>query len=276
MSKTKPLITFIGAGNMTSSLIGGLVADEYPATQILATNPTEDKLIRLTECFNIKTTTNNREGAEKADIIVLAVKPMILKSVILEIKDVLQQKQPLIISVVTGIEAETIMKWADCPKLPIVRSMPNTPALLRCGTTGLYANHFVTELQKASAESILRAVGITIWFKKESDLDIVTAVSGSGPAYFFLMMEAMLESGIKMGLNAEQAQLLTVNTALGAARMALESGKDVKTLRTQVTSKGGTTEQAIKVFESGKLRDLFLKALSAARDRAVELARMVD
>lgn len=271
-----PVITFIGAGNMASSLIGGLIANDYPPERIWATNPSREKLDLLKKLFAIRVTQDNREGAKQADVLVFAVKPPILKSVIEELKNLLQTQNPLVISIVTGISCDTIKKWSGCASLGIVRGMPNTPALLRCGITGLYANSNVSEDQHAIAESILRAVGVTLWFKNESELNTVTALSGSGPAYFFLIMEAMLECGQEMGLDPEKAELLTVNTALGAARMALESGKDLHSLRRQVTSPGGTTEKAIQVLESGKIRELFLKALHAAKNRAIEMSNLLD
>jgi pyrroline-5-carboxylate reductase len=271
-----PVIAFIGSGNMATSLIGGLVANQYPPDKIWATNPDKEKLEWLQSQFHIHTTSDNREAAEQADLWVFSVKPAVLKSVVSELADLLKQKQPLILSVVAGITSDSILKWANYPHLSIVRCMPNTPALLGCGCTGLWGNSLVNHEQKAIAESILRVVGVTLWFEKEVDLNAVTAVSGSGPAYFFLVMEAMLDCAKQMGLTEQQAELLTVNTALGAARMALESGKDVATLRKQVTSPGGTTEQAINVLEAGGIRSLFLNALTAAKDRAIEISKLLD
>jgi pyrroline-5-carboxylate reductase len=270
-----PTIAFIGAGNMAGSLIGGLIADNYPVERIWATNPLPERLESLQQTFGVKTTPNNKEAVAQADVIVFAVKPGELKNVASELSESLLQKNPLVISIVTGITCQTISKWAQCPDLRVVRTMPNTPALLRSGITGLYANHFVDEEQRTIAESILRAVGITVWLSNEDDLNIVTALSGSGPAYFFLFMEYIKDWAQKMGLTPEQAQLLTVNTALGAARMALESDKEITELRRQVTSPGGTTEQAIKTFEQGKLSDLIDQALNAAHDKAVELAKSI-
>lgn len=272
----QPIIAFIGAGNMASSLIGGLAANHYPGTSMWATDLSIDKLNRLKSCFNLNISTNNLEAVAQADVIVLAVKPNTLPAVIKEMGELLAKRQPLIISIVTGIHAESIRKWANCQHLSIVRCMPNTPSLLRSGITGLFANFFVTEEQKAIAESILRSVGVTLWFDNEQDLNIVTAISGSGPAYFFLVMEAMIATAQEMGLTEEQAQLLTVNTALGAAKMALESGKGVAALRQQVTSPGGTTEQAIKVLEAGGIKSLFERALKAAKDKAIELSVLMD
>lgn len=272
----KAKIAFIGAGNMASSLIGGLIAGDYPANKIWATNTLTINLESLKATFAINTTTDNRLAAEQADVIVLAVKPSELKKVVTDLSDILIKKRPLVISIVTGIACQNISNWADASTLGIVRCMPNTPALLRSGITGLYANQFVNENQKIVAESILRAVGITVWFPHESDLNTVTALSGSGPAYFFLIMEYIKDWAKQKGLTDEEAQLLTVNTALGAARMALESDKELTELRKQVTSPGGTTEQAIKVFEQGGLGQLISNALTAAHDRAAEIADSLD
>lgn len=274
--KHKPVIAFIGAGNMSSSLIGGLIKDQYPPNLIWATNPSSDKLSHLKSCFHINVTEDNKLGATNADVLVCSVKPSILKQVVLELKDIIVDQKPLILSVAAGIKSGTIKKWLGDNNLPIVRCMPNTPALLQCGTTALYATKDVSEEQRTMAESIMRSVGITLWLKDEAEIDIVTAISGSGPAYFFLVMEAILDCAKKMGLSQEQAELLTINTALGAARMALESDKDVHSLRCQVTSPGGTTEQAIKALESGGLRELFVKALNAAHEKALKMSELVE
>lgn len=271
----RPILAFIGAGNMAGSLIGGLVADHYPPDRIWACNPLQDRLEALAKNFNILTTSDNLEAARQADVIIFAVKPGDMKVVVDELAPILKERKPLVISIATGIKCQAIAGWAGCD-LSIVRCMPNTPALLRCGITGLYANDFVSEQQRIEAESILRAVGLTVWFPKESDLDIVTAISGSGPAYFFLMMEYIKDCARQMGLSDQEAQLLTVNTALGAARMALESDKEIAELRKQVTSPGGTTEKAITTFEQGGLRELVEQAVKAAHQRAVEMSSVMD
>lgn len=275
LGSQKQSITFIGAGNMASSLIGGLLADGYPADKITACDPNKDKLRYLAEHLGIQTTPSNREGITDAEIIVLAVKPNELKAVMTDLQDLLQAQNSLVVSIVAGILAKNLAKWSNCQNLKVVRCMPNTPALLRCGTTGLWANGQTSEKERGTAESILRAVGITLWLEQEKDLDTVTAISGSGPAYFFLLMECMLNIAKEMGLTENQAQLLTVNTSLGAAKMALESGKSVHDLRMQVTSKGGTTEAAINVLESGEIRELMNKALRAAREKAEEIAHLL-
>lgn len=270
----KPVISFVGAGNMASSLIGGLIADKYNPQHIWATSPSIEKLTQLQECFGINTTIDNNEGVHHADIIVLAVKPAQLKDVILETAAHIHERKPLLISIVTGIRINTLCTWLNTEQLSIVRCMPNTPSLVGCGATALYCNAITTPEQKATAESIMRAVGLTIWLNNENDIDIVTALSGSGPAYFFLIMQALQEAAIKLGLAPEIAKLLTVQTTLGAARMALESTKDLISLKEQVTSKGGTTEQALKILEEGGINNLFYDALLAAKNRAEEMTEL--
>lgn len=273
--KNSTNIVFIGAGNMGSSLIGGLIANGHIPSDIIATDTNAEKLALLQQEWKITVSNDNAAAAEKADILILAVKPQYLKSVALEIASSLQHKKPLVISIAAGITVEHLQRWLGSD-IAIVRCMPNTPALLRCGITGLFANKNTSTTQKEAAESILRAVGITIWMDNESLLDVVTALSGSGPAYFFLMMEALQEEGIKLGLTPEAARLLTVQTGLGAARMALETSHSLAELRKQVTSPGGTTEAAIKVLESSGIRKHFADAVKAAQQRAHELAAAVD
>ncbi|MGB6977293.1 MAG: pyrroline-5-carboxylate reductase, partial [Gammaproteobacteria bacterium] len=238
------------------------------------TNPSLEKLTQLKQRLNINITSDNVEGAQQADILVLTVKPQVLQDVIKELSKVIQEHKPLIISVAAGVREEQIRHWLGDNKFMIVRCMPNTPALVGSGATALYANEFVGETQKEEAESILRAVGITVWVKNEEQMDVATALSGCGPAYFFLVMEALQESAEELGLDREAARLLTLQTALGASRMALESEESPSTLRQQVASRGGSTEKALHVLEEGKLRELFKQALQAAQQRAVEITKM--
>jgi pyrroline-5-carboxylate reductase len=218
---------------------------------------------------------NNADAISDASVVVLAVKPQLLQQVCNELSAHLVGKSRLIVSIAAGIRCNTLSKWLNS-ELPIVRCMPNTPAMLQVGATGLFATSNVSSEQRDQAERILRAVGITLWVDSESDIDSVTAVSGSGPAYYFLVMEAMQAAAEKLGLPEDTAKLLTLQTALGAARMALESQDDPATLRQKVTSPGGTTEQAILSFEENGLRDLFEKAMSAARDRSISLSEQLD
>ena len=273
MSQTR--IAFIGAGNMASALIGGLIADGTAKDSIIASDPNTDQRSHLHDSYGICTVDNNTEAISDADVVVLAVKPQLLQQVCNELSSHLKDKHCLIVSIAAGIRCSTMSKWLNSD-LPIVRCMPNTPAMLQVGATGLYATDNVSNEQRDQAERILRAVGITLWVNEEADIDSVTAVSGSGPAYYFLMMEAMQAAAEKLGLPAETAKLLTLQTALGAARMALESQDDPATLRQKVTSPGGTTERAILSFEENGLRDIFEQAMTAARDRSISLSEQLD
>ncbi len=264
-------ICFIGAGNMAQSLIGGLLASGYSKAHILATDPTSAQRDQITQTFGIHCFADNNEAISKADIVVLAVKPQILQSVCKEIQSSVQAKSCMVISVAAGIRSQDINRWLG-GDVSIVRTMPNTPALIQTGATGLFANSVVSANQKSQAEHILRAAGITIWVEDEQQLDVVTALSGSGPAYYFLFMEAMEEAAQKMGLDAKTAHLLTMQTALGAAKMVMESQQDCATLRKNVTSPNGTTESAIKRFEESNLRQTVEDAMLCAQKRAKELA----
>ncbi len=271
--KSKPL-AFIGCGNMAASLINGLVADEYDPKKIMASDPDGAKTAHLSGLIGIESTTDNTEAIEFADVVILAVKPQILEQVASAMAPAIQKKQPLIISIAAGAQEKDIEKWLG-GDVALVRTMPNTPAMIRVGATVLHANPRVSNEQKNLAETILRAVGLTQWVEDEALLDTVTALSGSGPAYFFLVMEAMEEAAVKLGLSRDTAHLLTLQTALGASRMAMESSDTPATLREKVTSPGGTTEAALKQFEDGGLRDLFIQALAQARDRSVELSKIL-
>jgi pyrroline-5-carboxylate reductase len=264
-------LAFIGAGNMARSLVGGLIADGWDPAVIGVSDPDAHQLGTLTAHFKVSTDTDNRAILAGRDVVVLAVKPQIMRDVARGIADKVQQSCPLVISIAAGIRSGDLERWlgGNCA---VVRCMPNTPALVQTGATALFATRKVSAEQRDLAESILRAAGLTVWVDDEELLDAVTALSGSGPAYFFLVMEALEEAGITLGLSNQTSRLLTLQTALGAAKMALESNDDAATLRQRVTSPGGTTERALEVFEDGKLRALFIEALTAARDRSRELA----
>jgi pyrroline-5-carboxylate reductase len=202
------------------------------------------------------------------------VKPQVLEQVATSIAPAVQKGQPLVISIAAGVLERNIEGWLG-GDIALVRTMPNTPAMIQVGATVLHANGLVSNEQKSLAETVLRAVGLTQWVEDETLLDAVTALSGSGPAYFFLVMEAMEDAAVELGLSAETAHLLTLQTALGAARMAMESSDTPATLREKVTSPGGTTEAALNRFEEGGLRGLFTQALTQARDRSVELSKIL-
>ncbi len=267
-------ISFIGGGNMAGSLIGGLLANGYPATRLRIAEPDEQRRQQLRQQFDIEIDADNRRAAELSDVLVLAVKPQIMQAVCKDIADEVQNKKPLVISIAAGIRSTDIERWlgGDCA---LVRCMPNTPALLKAGATGLFANSHVNEQQKQLADEVLAAAGINLWVKQESQLDAVTAVSGSGPAYFFLFMEYMQKAGEQLGLDADSARRLTLQTALGAARMAAEGEDSPAALRGKVTSKGGTTEAAIRCFVDNNFQQLVTDALTCARDRADELADLL-
>jgi pyrroline-5-carboxylate reductase len=267
---TTPVIAMIGAGNMGESLISGLINNGHPADKIWASDASEKKLEYLQHTFSIHTETNNASAVEVADVVVFAIKPQVFANVATDLKAVIQQHKPLIISIAAGIRIANIHHWLG-DKTAIVRAMPNTAALIGCGATALFANQEVTDKQRNLAESILRTVGIVVWLTNEALLDTVTALSGSGPAYFFLMMESLQNAAEELGLAEETARLLTLQTALGAARMAIESGKSLAELRQNVTSPGGTTEKALAVLEEKNIRGIFKETLAAAKARSEEL-----
>lgn len=271
---TTASLTFIGAGNMASSIIGGLVEQGYSSDNITACDPNADNLNTLSTRFGIITTSDNLSACKQADVIVLAVKPQILKAVIEELQSTISQRTslPLIISIAAGISSQQIQQWLNCD-IAIVRCMPNTPALVQQGASGLYANTHTSEQQKQHAEQLLQAVGYSCWVEEESLIDAVTAVSGSGPAYFFLFMEAMIEAGVAQGLDRNQATELTLQTALGAATLAKSSEVSVDELRRRVTSPGGTTERALQHFESADLKSIVADAMKACAERSEEMAK---
>ena len=272
---TIPTIAIIGAGNMGNCLIGGLINNGHPSHKLWASDPSAEKLTELHQKTGIQTTTDNQKAVRDADIIIFAIKPQLFHDIAKDLSSLIQTKKPLVLSVAAGILESSIQEWLGADDIAIVRVMPNTPALIGCGATGLYANQHVTHEERNQAESIMRSVGIVIWLADEKMMDTVTALSGSGPAYFFLMMEALQQAGEQLGLPQETAKLLTLQTALGAARMAIESGKPLDELRQNVTSKGGTTEKAVSVLEENQLRRIFHKALEAAKKRSEELAEIM-
>jgi len=263
------VISFIGGGNMARSLIGGLISNGVNPTQIRVADvvPTPP----ATAHYPIQVFTDNVKAIRDAQVVVLAVKPQQMQNVAKQLRPHLIDPAPLFISIAAGIRLNDLSRWLG-ETVPLVRVMPNTPALVQSGASALFANSQASELQRELAENILRAVGLTVWLKDEDLMDLVTALSGSGPAYFFLIMELLEKAAIDLGLPQEQATLLTIQTAFGAAKMALESTEDVSILRNRVTSKGGTTEQAIKTLHDGGIELLLKKTLIAARDRSIQLA----
>ena len=274
MPTTNTRIAFIGGGNMARSLIAGLVADGYEAARLTVSDPDTTKREALAGHFGISACGSSAEALDGAEVIVLCVKPQVAAGVCRELGAHLPASLPLVISVMAGVSETSIRGWLGQP-IPLVRAMPNTPVLVQSGAIGLHAAEAIQDDQRNLAEEIMRAGGLTHWVKTEAELDTVTALSGSGPAYFFLFMEALEEAAIAEGLDAEGARLLSIQTALGAARMAVESDESPHQLRQRVTSPGGTTERAIAVFEDGGLPALTRRAVAAARQRAQELSELI-
>jgi len=266
-------IGFIGGGNMACSLIGGLIADGCDASSIWVADPSDQQRHTVASTYGVETSVSNKEVVARSDIIVLAVKPQIIKSVATDLGAGIRNKKCLVVSIAAGVRAQNLDHWLG-GDIPIVRAMPNIAVLVRSGATALYANDKVSDAQRNQAESTLRAVGLTLWLEDESHMDAVTALSGSGPAYLFLVIEVLENAAIKLGLSRENARLLALQTAFGAAKMALESSEDCATLRDRVTSPGGTTEAAIGVLQEGDIQGIFDRALKAAHQRAVELAEL--
>jgi pyrroline-5-carboxylate reductase len=268
-------IGFIGGGNMASSLISGLIASGHSPQHLWVSDINPDTLKALAENLNVNTSASNDAVINEVDVIVLAVKPQILSSVAKSAAALIQQKKSLVVSIAAGISQHSLSQWLGADTA-IVRCMPNTPALVLTGATALHANTKVTAEQRNLAENIMRSVGIALWVKDESELDAVTAVSGSGPAYYFLLMEAMEKAALELGLSEVTARLLVQQTALGAAKIALESPESPEQLRKRVTSPGGTTQRAIETFEQGGFTELVSKALHAARDRSIEMSKQSE
>ena len=269
-------ICFIGGGNMATSLIGGLIAKGHSADSIYVSDPNESQRSQLEQQFSVNTFSDCKSAMEHSDIVVLAVKPQIMKAVAQDVKAALSgiSKQPLFVSIAAGINLSSLQTWLGTEQA-IVRCMPNTPSLIQLGASGLFANEQTSIVQKNLAETVLKAAGIVQWVQSEEEIDAVTAVSGSGPAYYFLLMEAMIDAGTELGLSQETARELTLQTALGAAQMAKESEVDVAELRRRVTSPAGTTEAAINAFEDANLRGIVKVALNAANRRSGELAELL-
>jgi pyrroline-5-carboxylate reductase len=270
MSNTR--IAFIGAGNMATSLIGGLRAQGVDAALIRASDPGAEQRAKVAAEHGIELFADNAQAIEGADVVLIAVKPQMMKAVCEALRPSLKPGQ-LVVSIAAGITCASMNKWLG--EHPIVRCMPNTPALLRQGVSGLYATARVSSEQREQAGQLLSAVGIVLWLDDEKQLDAVTAVSGSGPAYFFLLIEAMTAAGEKLGLPRETAAQLTLQTALGAALMATGSDVDAAELRRRVTSPAGTTEAAIKSFQAGGFEALVETALTAAAHRSAEMAEQL-
>jgi pyrroline-5-carboxylate reductase len=267
-------IGFIGGGNMATSLMSGLIASGHSPQQIWVSDTAATILQSHRDHLNVNVSNDNNKIVQEVDVVVLAVKPQAMREVLLQIAPVVQQKKSLVVSIAAGISQTSLALWLGSD-VAIVRCMPNTPALVLTGATALHANANVDEEEKDLAENILRAVGLSLWVDDEAQLDAVTAVSGSGPAYFFLMMEAMENAAVTMGLDEHTARLLVQQTALGAAKIALESAESPAQLRERVTSPGGTTQKAIETFQENGFAELVSKALQAAKERSIEMSKQL-
>jgi pyrroline-5-carboxylate reductase len=263
---------FIGGGNMGGALIRGLIARGLAPQMISVAEAVQLRRIQLADEFGVRVTADGREAVDGADVVVLAVKPQDMAATTQRLADVLAQRKPLVLSIAAGIRKADIAGWCG-PGVPVVRAMPNRPALNSAGASAIYAGPELGAAHRKLAEDVLGAVGTTVWVGEESLLDVVTALSGSGPAYFFLLAELMTDAAVKLGLERDAALELAIQTLYGSGRMARESDGDLARLRAEVTSKGGTTAAALRSFESANLRGIVAAALAAATERGREMAQ---
>ncbi|WP_184408955.1 pyrroline-5-carboxylate reductase [Xanthomonas sp. 3075] len=266
---------FVGGGNMARSLIAGLIGQGVPAASIRVAEPVAELRAALSSDFGVQVEEQARSAVQGADIWVLAVKPQVMPAVCAQLADLAQTQQPLLVSIAAGITATQLQRWSG-GATAVIRAMPNTPALLGAGVTGLYATACVSDAQRAQATQLLDSAGVTVWIDDEAQMDAVTAVSGSGPAYVFLLAEAMEAAAQQQGLPADTARTLVLQTLLGAARMLTESGDAPDVLRRRVTSPNGTTQAAIETFQAGGFEALAAKAIAAATERGRSLSAAND
>lgn len=271
MSLKNQIITFIGGGNMATALIGGLVAGGHSPQRIRVGDPDVSRRKRLKTDYSVGAFANNAAAIAGADVVVLAVKPQMLPAVVAASAEAIRETTPLVVSIAAGVTTASLESRLG-KDVAVVRVMPNTPALVGCGAAGLFANSQVTEAQRATASAIVAAAGEGLWVDDEALMDAVTATSGSGPAYFFLVIELMTQAAIGLGLAPDDAEKLVTQTAMGAATMVKNTATDVAELRRRVTSPGGTTAAALETLYDGGIADLFERALTAARDRGRELS----
>ena len=269
---TQHHIAFVGCGNMGRSLIGGLRAHGVAAADIIAADPDATQVALAAGEFDVRTTSNNRDAVREADVIVLAVKPQQMPEVTRELASAIDTAQAVVVSIAAGIRIDALEQWLGADTA-IVRAMPNTPALVGSGAAALCANANADDRQRKRAAAILQAAGVVVWVEDEALMDAVTAVSGSGPAYFFKFIEILIAAGVELGLPADAAKQLAIQTAFGAAKMAMCSEFTPAELRTQVTSPGGTTERALAVLAENDVEQGFTDAVRAACARSAELAR---
>jgi pyrroline-5-carboxylate reductase len=263
-------IAFIGGGHMSSALVGGLHSRGAAPQDITVADPVAGQRQRLQFDFGVRVTSDNAAAVRDADLVVLAVKPQQMAEAARGIAAELASRPRTVVSVAAGIRLDNLRQWLGAG-VPVVRTMPNRPALIGAGITAAYADADVGSTERAAVEQVLSAAGPLVWLEAESQMDAVTALSG-GPAYFFLLIEALEDAGVALGLPRSTARRLAVHTALGSGRMAAEGDDSPAVLREQVTSKGGTTAAALAVLEAAGLRDTVGAALAAAARRSNELA----
>jgi pyrroline-5-carboxylate reductase len=268
-------VAFVGGGNMARSLIGGLLKTGMAPADVSVAEPQAEARQALGRDFGVACYADNKLAVADAEVIVLAVKPQVMPAIHGDLQDTLQRNRPMLISIAAGVRLDQLERWFGS-SLPIVRCMPNTPALIGSGATGLCANSRVSPAQKAQAQHILDSAGLTRWIDDESLMDTVTAISGSAPAYFFALVEALEEAGVAQGLPRDTARALAAQTCFGAGRMLVESGEDPAELRRRVTSPKGTTQAALESFTADGLPRIVARAVAAATRRGGELADELD
>ena len=266
-------ITFVGGGNMASALIGGLLNNGFQTSQIAVIEREEEGRSRLEELFHIRCFATPSEEPLTCDALVLAVKPQQMRDACQPLQGLM--KQQLVISVAAGLRLSGLSRWLGGYDR-LIRAMPNTPALIGAGLTGLYALPSVSEAERLGAERIVQAVGRSLWVSSEEQIDALTAISGSGPAYVFLFIEALQQAATEFGFSTKQARQLSIETVLGSARLASLSEEPVSVLRERVTSKGGTTEAALRVMTKRKLKEIIIAGTQAAKERGAEIGELMD
>jgi pyrroline-5-carboxylate reductase len=268
-------IGLIGGGSLATSLVKGLLLDGHPKDQLWVSNRSQERQHFFANEIGVHATADNQQLASSVDVLILSVKPYQVQAILHPLFDTLHQHQPILLSVAAGLRVHTLKRWLP-GKISLIRAMPNTAAFVQCSATGLYAGEDVPSEHCELAESILRTVGTVVWVDQETQLDAITALAGSGPAYYFYMIEKLKNAAIELGLNAKDAELLAVQTAFGASRLALESTDSLELLRKKVTSPKGTTEKAIHILEQENMDKILTKALQASTKRAQEIADELD
>lgn len=269
-------IAFIGGGNMARSLIGGLIGSgASTAASIAASEPNAELRDALARDVGVPVYAMNDDAAREADVLVLAVKPQAMKTVCAGLREIAQARKPLIVSIAAGIRIDQVDRWLG-GSIPIVRCMPNTPALIGAGAAGVCANARVSAAQRTLAQNILSAAGSVAWIEDEALMDTVTALSGSGPAYFFLLVEALVDAAVAQGLPRDTATELATQTCFGAGRMVREDGAPPAELRRRVTSSGGTTQAALESFAASDFNTIVARAIAAATRRGAEISAQLE